>query len=154
MKKITVLLLLICMLVMCLVSCGHKHEWGAWEIMQNATLTNAGVEYHVCECGETETRGVPKLNPADVLAGKWVWKGHANNPMERYLLFSGNTDKFATTIFGSDLDAATWNCSYSVVGTTLKLTTSEGTEFIFSVKEIDGMYQIFDDAGNEYVYKK
>lgn len=119
MKKTISILLIICISILCLVSCGQAGNEGAPE---NLTLS-----------------------------GKWIWKSNPNNPMYMYLNFNGQTVRYGTNMFGSDVESATWNCSYKIEGTKLTLTTDDGTDFIFSIQDTNGTIRIFNDDGNEFV---
>lgn len=87
------------------------------------------------------------------LQGRWIWKEYETNPIYRYLRFSGKEVVYGTNLFGSDLDAATWNCSYTIKGEKLVLTTDDGTEFDFKIKDNGDKLQIYDDEGHEYKKK-
>jgi len=41
----------------------HVHEWSDWALTTEPTVMAEGVETRTCECGETETRPVSKLEP-------------------------------------------------------------------------------------------
>ena len=43
----------------------HGHAFGEWTVVTAPTETAAGLEKRVCECGEEETREIPKLNPGE-----------------------------------------------------------------------------------------
>ncbi|MCQ2424517.1 MAG: hypothetical protein MJ070_00075 [Lachnospiraceae bacterium] len=43
----------------------HEHVYGEWTVVTAPTETAAGLEKRVCECGEEETREIPKLNPGE-----------------------------------------------------------------------------------------
>lgn len=61
MKKTIAILLMICTLTLCLVSCGHKHEWS------NATYENP----KICQkCGETDGMSIKEM-----LLGEWKEEG-------------------------------------------------------------------------------
>jgi hypothetical protein len=151
MKKIISILLLICTLSLCLVSCGHEHEWNDWKIENPATVLNDGLEYRTCECGERETRILSKIGAENVLSGKWIWKAYPNNPVYMYLSFSGQNVRYGMNMLGSDVESGTWNCTYKVERTTLTLTTEDGTDFIFSIQDLGSTLKVFDDDGHEYI---
>lgn len=44
----------------------HSHNYGEWEISTEATCSMEGEKIRYCECGETETKSVPKIEH------KWV----------------------------------------------------------------------------------
>ena len=56
MKRTISILLVICTLTLCLVSCGHVHEFGTWYTITNSSCTQKGMEKRECSCGEYETR--------------------------------------------------------------------------------------------------
>lgn len=151
MKKSISILLLICTLTLCLVSCGHEHEWSGWKIENSATVLNDGLEYRICECGERETRIISKIGAENALSGKWIWKAYPNNPVYMYLSFNGQNVRYGMNMFGSDVESGTWNCTYKVEGTTLTLTTEDGTDFIFSIQDLGSTLKVFDDDGHEYI---
>ena len=62
MKKTISILLLVCTLTLCLVSCGHEHEFGDWYSVTEATCTKKGTEKRICKCGEYEIRDTELLN--------------------------------------------------------------------------------------------
>ena len=153
MKKTIGTLLLICTLSLCLVSCGHEHEWNGWKTETPATVLNDGLEYRSCECGERETRIISKIGAENALSGKWIWKAYPNNPVYMYLSFSGTNVRYGTNLYGKDIDAATWDCTYTIDGTKLTLTTKEGKDYIFSIQDLGSVLKVFDDDGNEFVHE-
>lgn len=154
MKKTISIFLMVCTLAFCLVSCGHKHEWNAWTTEKKATVLSDGLEYRTCECGEQETRAISKIGAENALSGKWIWKAYPNNPIYMYLSFSGTNVRYGTNLYGKDVDAATWNCTYNIVGTELTLTTEDGTDFMFSIQDLGSALKVFDDDGHEYIHEK
>ena len=65
MKKTIAILLMICTLTLCLVSCGHEHEWS------NATYENP----KMCQkCGETDGMSIKEM-----LLGEWKEEGASSN---------------------------------------------------------------------------
>lgn len=153
MKKTISILLIICTLAICLISCGHEHEWSAWKTENPATVLNDGLESRTCECGERETRSISKIGAEKALSGKWIWKAYPNNPVYMYLSFNGQTVRYGMNMFGSDLESGTWNCTYKVEGTTLTLTTDDGSNFVFSIQDLGSTLKVFDDDGNEYIHE-
>lgn len=115
MKKVISILLILCTLTCCLISCGH----------------------------ETTT----------TFSGKWIDKGNPNNPMYRYLDFSGQNVRYGTNVYGIDVENATWNCTYKVDGTTLTVTAEDGTDFVFDI-QYEGKTPKFisKKTGAEYIY--
>ena len=154
MKKTISILLIVCTLAFCLVSCGHKHEWSTWQTEKNATVLNDGLEYRTCECGERETHILPKIGAENALSGTWIWKAYPNNPIYSYLSFSGTNVRYGSKWYDEDLDAATWDCTYTIDGTTLTLTTEDGNDVVFSIQDLGSALKIFDDNGHEYVHKE
>ena len=153
MKKTISILLIICTLAFCFVSCGHKHEWSTWKTEKAATVLNDGLEYRTCECGERETHIISKIGAENALSGKWIWKAYPNNPIYMYLSFSGTNVRYGTNLYGKDVDAATWDCTYTIEGTTLTLTTKDGTDFIFNMQDLGSTLKVFDDDGNEFIHE-
>lgn len=50
------LILLICIIITSLVSCGHEHQWGEWQTSKAPTCTEDGYNSRMCAtCGETQT---------------------------------------------------------------------------------------------------
>ena len=39
----------------------HVHAFGEWEVVKEPTTSEEGEEKRVCECGESETRNIPKI---------------------------------------------------------------------------------------------
>ena len=55
MKKIACLLLVTCIIMPQLASCGHEHSWGEWDVLENADCNDTGRKVRVCKkCGEDE----------------------------------------------------------------------------------------------------
>ena len=73
MKKILILqLALLCTLVTSLFtlnSCMHFHTYGEWVTEKNASCEEAGIKVRTCECCETETQEISKL---DHSFSEWV----------------------------------------------------------------------------------
>ena len=42
----------------------HAHSFGEWEVTKPATCVTTGMETRTCECGETETREIPRTDHA------------------------------------------------------------------------------------------
>ena len=61
MKRTISILLVICILTLCLVSCGHAHKFGTWYTITNSSCTQKGMEKRECSCGEYETREMALL---------------------------------------------------------------------------------------------
>ena len=57
MKRIACLVLVV-VLLMSLVACGHTHAFGQWSTVSDATCTKEGAKERVCECGEKETETI------------------------------------------------------------------------------------------------
>ena len=154
MKRIIIILLVVCTLTLSLISCKHEHEWSNWQTEQSATVLTDGSEFRTCECGERETQTIEKIGAENALSGNWVWKAYPNNPIYRYLYFNGQSVRYGTNLFGSDIENGTWNCSYKVEGTKLLLTTEDGTVFDFIIQDLGTTLKIFDPDGHEYIYTK
>ena len=76
MKKASLILLIITILLAILAfsGCEHEHEWGEWTTTKVATCTSEGSQNRTCECGETETKTIPAIGHTD---GKWVLESEA-----------------------------------------------------------------------------
>lgn len=72
MKQTVSLILVLCMLIFALASCGtsstpsktqtsHTHSFGNWTITKDATCTESGRKERVCSCGEKETQAIAAL---------------------------------------------------------------------------------------------
>lgn len=59
MKK-TCLVMVVCAMLL-LTACKHEHSYGKWEIDEAATCEEDGVKLRECDCGEEETKVIPKL---------------------------------------------------------------------------------------------
>ena len=114
MKKVISILLIICTLTCCLISCGH----------------------------ETTT----------TFSGKWIWKAYPDNPIYMYLDFSGQNVRYGTSLYGEDVEAVTYNCTYKVDGTTLTLTSEKGKVYVFSIQYVNGTPKFVDEDGYEFIY--
>lgn len=71
MKKQTLVIFMLAVLVvscLSLTAC-HKHEFGQWTVVSNATCTDAGLKERTCECGVKETEVIPATGHT---AGDWV----------------------------------------------------------------------------------
>lgn len=66
MKKLLVLTLMLFAAVSCVLlsSCAHSHTWGEWEIMENPTCTQSGLQKRVCKCGTEEIVNIDPLGHA------------------------------------------------------------------------------------------
>ena len=60
-KKLLCVITLMLALVCVLASCGHEHNFGEWETTKDATCKESGTEERYCDCGETQTRDVAKI---------------------------------------------------------------------------------------------
>ena len=87
----------------------------------------------------------------DRLQGKWIWKEYESNPIYMYLEFTGETVKYGTNLYGSDLDSATWVCKYTVDNGNLIVTTDDGTNFTFSIVDDGTNLRIYNENHNEFV---
>ena len=155
MKRIIIILLAICALTPSLISCKHEHEWGNWQIEQAATILTDGSEFRTCECGERETQTIAKIGVENALVGKWTYtEPPSNSILYRYLSFNGQSVRYGTNLFGSDVASGTWDCTYKVEGTKLILTAKDGTIFDFTIQDLGNALRIFDPAGHEYIYTK
>ena len=150
MKRISIILLVICTLTLSLISCKHEHEWSNWQTEQSATVLTDGSEFRTCECGEREIRTITKIGVENALVGKWVQQNSPSNPMYFYLSFNGSSVRYGTNLFESTF----WDCTYKVEGTKLILTAKDGTIFDFTIQDIGNTLRIFDSFGDEYIYTK
>lgn len=87
MKKTISILLMICALTLCFVSCGHEHEWS------DATYDNP----RTCSsCGEREGDSIK-----DMLLGEWCEEGSANNYLS--ITFTSNGFSADVVLSGSHM---------------------------------------------------
>lgn len=155
MKRIIIILLVICTLTLSLISCKHEHEWSNWQTEQSATVLTDGSEFRTCECGEREIRTIEKIGVENALSGKWKYaEPPSDSILYRYLSFSGQCVRYGTNLFGSDIENGTWNCTYKVDGNKLILTSEDGQIFDFTIQDLGNALRIFDPAGHEYIYTK
>lgn len=56
-------------LILTFSSCAHKHEWGEWKTLKEATCSSEGDAERICECGEKETKKLPVIPHAEVIDG-------------------------------------------------------------------------------------
>lgn len=157
MSKKTIGIIVSIVVILVIVACclfAHQHNWGNWIIEKEATVLMDGSEYRICECGEKETRTISKIGAEKALSGKWICKSYPNNPIYMYLSFEGQNVRYGTNLFGEDVESATWDCTYKVEGTTLTLTTKDGTDFIFTVQDVGKSLRVFNDDGDEFVFDK
>ena len=61
MKKIILLTILLLLCIISFASCSHKHEFGDWKILEEATCLSEGSKERVCSCGEIETQTISML---------------------------------------------------------------------------------------------
>ena len=72
-KKLLYCAITVIVIIFTLVSCGgekvpeHVHVYGEWALRKIATCAEAGRETRYCDCGERETREIPKTSDH-----KWV----------------------------------------------------------------------------------
>ena len=151
-KKSLCFVTLVLMFVCSFVSCGHEHQWSEWLTEKPATVLTDGSAYRTCECGERENRPIAKTGAENALQGKWIWKAYPNNPVYMFLSFNGQNVRYGMNMFGEDMASGTWDCTYTVDGTTLKLTTPDGSEFLFTVEDLGNTLKVFDEEGHEYVF--
>lgn len=106
----------------------------------------------LCACASTNlTEEDANAKMEKALAGEWIWKEHANNPIYMFLRFEGKNVRYGTNMFGQELENGTWDCTYKINGTSLELTTSDGTVFTFEIQSNGDTIRIFNDKGNEFV---
>ena len=142
MKKSIGILLLICTLSLCLVSCGHEHEWGNWESRyeSKATYSKNGIEKRICNsCGEKEQRDVPALGDAGVqnyLNGHWRKKGASKDDFLIDILFDG--ERFTAKVYMSGKEYSYMGGSGKVIIDENKVTlkNDDGSTYIYFTYEI------------------
>ena len=142
MKKIICLVTLICMLSLCLASCGHEHEWGNWEseYESKATYSKNGTEKRICaSCGEEEIRTIPALGDAGVqkyLNGHWREKGSSKEDFLIDILFENN--RFTAKVYMSGREYSYMGGSGNVVIDEDKITlkNDDGSTYIYFTYEI------------------
>lgn len=59
MKKSIAIILVALVTLTIFVACGHKHEFGDWTVIKEASCTAEGTQERECECGEKETETIP-----------------------------------------------------------------------------------------------
>ena len=74
MKKALIFVLLIVVMSSLLVACGHKHSWGEWVNIKDATCSENGLKERVCECGEKEVKEISATGLHSF--GEWVIVDH------------------------------------------------------------------------------
>ena len=142
MKKIISIVVLICLLTLSFVSCGHEHEWGDWEseYENKATYSKNGTEKRVCNsCGEEETRTVLALGDVGVqkyLDGHWREKGASKDDFLIDILFEGN--RFTAKVYMSGIEVSYMGGSGAVVidENQVTLKNDDGSTYIYFTYEI------------------
>ena len=111
----------------------HTHAWGNWTVTKNATCTEEGVETRTCECGDSETRKIDKVDhnyqlvklvPATATT-KGVQEHYECSECHKYFLKDGETYKeveFADLLFKSKSSG----CQSSVATPSLIVLVSAG----------------------------
>ena len=61
MKKTLIFLTLTVLLLLCLTSCEHQHNFGEWSVIENATCTEDGMMVSHCDCNETQNYVIPAI---------------------------------------------------------------------------------------------
>ncbi len=77
-------------------SSSHRHDFGAWEIIRQATCKNEGEKMRKCDCGEQETETISKLaheyNGAHICSSCGVMDPAFSLPSTTYLVKEGVSD--------------------------------------------------------------
>ena len=101
--------------------------------------------FGLCACSSAED------NMEKSLRGEWIMKAYPDNPIYMFLRFNGKNVTYGTNLFGQDLESGTWHCTYVVNGSSLELTTDEGTVFTFRIQQNGESIRIFNKDGYEFV---
>lgn len=101
----------------------------------------------LCACSGAED------NMEKSLQGEWIMKAYPNNPIYMFMRFNGKNVTYGANLFGQDLENGTWYCTYAINGTSLELTTADGTVFTFRIQKNGESIRIFNDEGNEFIRK-
>lgn len=106
----------------------------------------------LCACSSSQSeKEDPNAKIEKALVGEWIWKEHANNPIYTFLRFNGKTVRYGTNLLGQEAPNGVWDCTYVIDGTSLKLTTPDGTVFTFEIQTDGDTVRIFNNKGNEFV---
>lgn len=110
----------------------------------------------LCElCACSTTKPTPTEDPNSkiekALQGEWIWKEHENNPIYMFLRFDGEKVRYGTNLLGQEMENGTWDCTYKVDGSTLELTTADGTVFQFEIQINEDTVRIFNNKGNDFI---
>ena len=119
-KKLLCVIVLMLSLVCVLASCGHEHEWGQWQTINEATCTVAGSKIRYCvdeDCQESETSTISAKGHS---FGEWVTNKEAtcteNGSKERICACG---EKETETIYSSGHNFANYgiclDCNYGWV---------------------------------------
>ena len=75
---ITIVLALLAVMLIAISSCGCKHEFGDYQVTENATCTQTGMKEATCNlCGEKEFVEIPKDITAHAY-GEWIVDSEPN----------------------------------------------------------------------------
>lgn len=122
MKKTIAILLMICTLTLCLVSCGHEHEWS------NATYENP----KMCQkCGGTDGMSIKEM-----LLGEWKEEGTSS---DAYLGICFTNDGFTADVVlnGEAYSNFSAKGTVTVSGDTIHLINKDGSEYTYFTYTID-----------------
>ena len=108
-----------------------------------------------CACGSQPSTPTEPEDPnariKEMLSGEWIYKAYPDNPFYMFLNFDGDTVRYGTKLFGEEVESGTWDCSYTIDGNALKLTTADGTDFDFTIQDNGDSVRIFNDDGDEFL---
>ena len=137
MKKTISILLMICTLTLCLVSCGHEHEWS------NATYENPKT---CSSCGEKEGDSIK-----DMLLGEWCEEGSTNI----YLCITFTSDGFtADGVIDGNMSGGYFarRGTVEVVDNIINLYETNGQKYIYFTYTIEAnTIKLIDYEGNTWV---
>ena len=124
MKKTISILLIVCALAFCLVSCGHEHDW------LNATYDNPKT---CSSCGETEGTSIKEM-----LLGDWKEEGSSNIAYVR-ISFTNDGFKGNLVMNGSASSGGAFSSegTVKVSGNTIDLTYADGSQYASFTYTID-----------------
>lgn len=106
----------------------------------------------LCSCTAANSiREDPNTKMEKALQGEWIMKAYPDNPIYTFLRFQGKNVRYGTNLFGQEVESGTWDCTYTINGTALELTTSDGTVFEFKIQKDGDEIRIFSERGYEFI---
>lgn len=109
----------------------HKCSFGEWTTTVEATVSKAGQEIRICECGKNETREIPKIDISTVkellqgsFKGGYIW-----------LKITGDSFIAGPCVDGTEWDFITYSGTYLIEENVISFTENDGG--IFDVMTFD-----------------